>query len=124
MAHRVILLVFMAELLTALGEVWFKKASNTLEPPHLKSLASYLRYVGSLFAGPWVWLGLGAMGVGLVVWLAAIAQADLSWAYPLSSIQYVFVLLIARLWLGERIDRMRLIGTLLICAGIIITAQS
>ena len=124
MVRRVLFLVFVAELLSALGEIWLKKAANALEPPHFKGLAPYLRYVVRLFAVPWVWLGLGAMGMGLVGWLAALAQADLSWVYPLSSMQYVLVLVIARLWLGERIDRMKLIGTLLLCAGILITAQS
>ena len=124
MVRRVLLFIFVAELLSALGEICLKKSANALEPPHLKGLASYLRYLANLLAVPWVWLGLGAMGLGLVVWLTALAQADLSWAYPLSSMQYVLVLVIARLWLGERIDRMRLLGTLLLCAGIFITARS
>jgi uncharacterized membrane protein len=58
------------------------------------------------------------------LWLIALAQGDLSLVFPIGSIQYIFVLFSAHIFLNEKIDRMKLIGTFLVVAGIILITIS
>ena len=62
--------------------------------------------------------------MGVVLWLVALAQNNLSLMYPLGSMQYLLTLLAARIFLGEKIDRPKLAGTFLVVSGIILIATS
>jgi uncharacterized membrane protein len=64
------------------------------------------------------------MGLGLAVWIIALAQGDLSIVFCLGSMQYVLILFGAHFFLGEKIDRMKLMGTLLVAFGIILITLS
>ena len=64
------------------------------------------------------------MAIGLVVWLLAIAQGNLSLVFPIGSLQYILILFLAHKFLGEKIDRMKLIGTLFVMAGIVLMSVS
>ena len=121
---KIILIVLITELFGATGQILFKRASNSLHAPHLKDLQSYAGFLGEILAKPQIWIGLFLMTIGLVAWLAAISQADLSLVYPLGSIYYILVLFMARIFLGEKLDRIRLLGTLLIMVGIAVISAS
>ena len=124
MILKLLLLVLLAEVWATAGQVLFKKSTNTLQTPDLKNWDSYARFVRKVLGIPGIWLGLGAMALGLVVWLVALAQNDLSLVFPIGSLQYILILIAARLFLGEKIDRMKLAGTLLIVAGIVLITLS
>ena len=121
---KVLFLILFAETWNTLGQVLFKKATNRLDRPHLRDLRSYLDFVRAILGMPAIWFGLGSMVLGLVVWLIALAQTDLSIAFPIGSLQYLLILIAARLFLGERIDGMKLVGNLLVVTGIIFIAAS
>lgn len=121
---KVLWLVLLAEIWNTAGQILFKKSANALEAPHLKNLQSYLSFLKSVFSMPAIWLGLGAMGLGLWFWLRALAQSDLSVVFPLGSVQYILTLAAAGLFLGEKMDRLKIAGTLLVTAGIVLIALS
>jgi undecaprenyl phosphate-alpha-L-ara4N flippase subunit ArnE len=73
---------------------------------------------------PAILLGLFCLAVGLIFWIAALSQAALSIVFVLGSMQYILILIASRFFLGEKIDRMRLLGTLFIAAGITLVALS
>lgn len=116
---QAILLVVVSESCTMVGQILYKKGTNQLEPPSLKNQGSYLRFFWAILQLPGIWLGLFCMGVGLVVWLIALSKFDLSLVFPVSSMQYILALIGSRIFLREKIDRMKLLGTLLITGGII-----
>jgi uncharacterized membrane protein len=64
------------------------------------------------------------MGLGLVSWIFALAQGDLSLVFSLGSLQYVLILFGAHIFLGEKIDRMKFLGTFLVVFGIILITMS
>jgi len=76
-----------------------------------------LEYVTMLFQ-PWVTLGV----LLLVVWqlsrMALLSWADLSYVLPVTSIGYVVVALIGRVFLDESISPTRWAGILLIMGGV------
>ena len=58
------------------------------------------------------------LAVGLLLWIQLLNRIDVSLAYPLLSINYVVVLLCARLVFEERIPSYRWVGVFAIIAGI------
>jgi undecaprenyl phosphate-alpha-L-ara4N flippase subunit ArnF len=74
----------------------------------------------------WLILGLGSYAVSMVFWLAAIAHLELSLAYPMLSLSYVLVYIVAVTlpFLHEELSWTRSIGILIVLAGVILIAQS
>ncbi|WP_460141836.1 4-amino-4-deoxy-L-arabinose-phosphoundecaprenol flippase subunit ArnE [Pseudomonas sp. S2_E01] len=103
-------LLLVACLLTCLGQVAQKCAVESWRGAS-KGLAFKLRT-------PWIWLALGAMGAGLLLWLLVLQRLEVSIAYPMLSLNFVLITLIARFVFDERIDRRHWLGVTLVIAGV------
>ena len=121
---KIILLVLLSEAITVIGQILFKKSTNNIGTYDLRNGSDRIRFLSKVLTRPHLWLGVLAMAIGLIVWLFAIAQGDLSLVFPIGSLQYILVLFLAHKFLGEKIDRMKLIGTLLVMAGIVLMSVS
>lgn len=121
---KIISLIFLAQVLDTVGQIFFKKGAVTFKSMNAENLGSYFRFAGNAFRLPEIWMGFALMAIGLLLWLIALTESDLSRAIPLSSIQYLLVMGGSRLFLGEKICREKLTGTLLIVVGIILIAIS
>ena len=62
--------------------------------------------------------GLAMYGVGAVLWLAVLSRAPLSMAYPLVSLGFVFVSVLAWTVLGESLPLLRVAGIACILLGV------
>ena len=71
-----------------------------------------------------VLLGLLCYGLGFMVWLIVLAKAEVSWAYPMISLGYVFTAILARMLLGETVTVTRMAGILVTCLGVLLIARS
>lgn len=67
--------------------------------------------------------GFVLYGLGAVVWLGVLSKWDVSKAYPLVGLGFVFTVLIGYL-LGEQVTAPRVIGVALICAGVFLVGRS
>ena len=121
---KIILLVLLSEAITVIGQILFKKSTNNIGTYNLRSGRDRIRFLSEIFTRPYLWVGILAMVIGLIVWLLAIAQGDLSLVFPIGSLQYILILFLAHKFLGEKIDRMKLAGTLLVMAGIVLMSVS
>jgi len=74
----------------------------------------------------WVGVGLACYGSSLLFWMSAIARLELSLAYPMLSLSYVLVYLVAVNWplLNEHASWPRTVGILIVVAGVILIARS
>ena len=77
-----------------------------------------------LTKSPPFWVGMVCYGGSLCVWLAALAKAPVSVAYPMLSLGYIVVAAAAVLWLGETLSPLKIIGIALICAGVALVSRS
>jgi drug/metabolite transporter (DMT)-like permease len=62
-------------------------------------------------------------GLGALVWLGVLSKWDVSKAYPLVGLGFVFTVAIGFL-IGEQVTISRVIGVVLICAGAFLVGQS
>ena len=71
-------------------------------------------------------LGLAAYGISMLLWMMALANYELSFAYPMLSISYILVYLGAVLLpqLNETVSVAKTIGIILIVIGVIFVTRS
>jgi multidrug transporter EmrE-like cation transporter len=70
------------------------------------------------------WTGMICYGASLCVWLAALAKAPVSTAYPMLSLGYVVVAVVSAGWLGETVGPAKIAGIALICLGVVLVTRS
>lgn len=73
---------------------------------------------------PFVVLGLFCYGLGFMVWLIVLAKAEVSYAYPMISLGYVFTAVLAWQLFGENVTAFRMVGILVTCLGVFLIARS
>lgn len=105
-----LLLVVIACLLTCLGQIAQKYAVESWRDGP-QGLAGKLRT-------PWIWLALLAMGAGLLVWLLVLQRLEVGIAYPMLSLNFVLITLVARFVFDEHIDRRHWLGVVLVIGGV------
>ena len=96
---------------------------NTLQQIFLKQSAVHasgefgIEWIAELGSSPWFLFAIIAEIVCFVLWLRVLAQTDLSKAFPLSAVSYVFVLASAWVLYSEPVSALQLGGSALIIAG-------
>ena len=71
-----------------------------------------------------VWAGISIYIISFVLWLVIIYRIDLSIAMPVGSASYIFIPILAVIFLHEHINLVRGLGILMIIFGIYFTSQS
>jgi multidrug transporter EmrE-like cation transporter len=78
----------------------------------------------AMVGSPLVWLGMCLYVGGALVWLVVLTRVEVSLAYPFVAIGFVLTMLLGWLLQGDSIGLMRISGTLLIAAGVVLVARS
>lgn len=86
------------------------------QPYSLKSLSGAV-------TNKYVIVGFLLYGLGAVVWLGVLSKWDVSKAYPLVGLGFVFTVGIGFL-AGEQLSVARVSGVFLICAGVFLVGKS
>ena len=67
---------------------------------------------------PWLILAVACLGAGLLLWLLVLQRLEVGVAYPMLSLNFVLVTLLASRLFGERIDGRHWFGVALIVGGV------
>jgi multidrug transporter EmrE-like cation transporter len=101
--------------LGALGQLFLKIASDSATGrEHLVNFYCALAMNYNL------WLGFICYGLSFLIWMRILALYDLSYARPMVGLGYIMTVILAIIFLGEKVTIMRWIGILLTVAGIIV----
>ena len=79
--------------------------------------------IGTLFR-PGILGGLALYGIGTLIWLRALAQIELSQAYPFVGLGFVMTAALGYVVFDEALGPTRLIGIALVIAGVILVGRS
>lgn len=71
----------------------------------------------------WLLLGFALYGLGAVLWLRVLAEWDVSKAYPLVGLGFILTAVVGW-WAGEQVGAFRLLGIVLIAAGVFCVGRS
>jgi drug/metabolite transporter (DMT)-like permease len=114
-----ILYILISVLFSTVGQLLLKSGMNTVGSVTL-SLNQLFPTLWRMAINPGVFFGLVIYGVGTIFWLAALSRAELSYAYPFASLSYVIMLAASWAMFDEKITLARIIGTVLICIGVLV----
>ena len=113
-----------AIILGAFGQIFMKEAMKLAGPfPGDASLPNiFLYFIYSLLSFK-MFLAAFSYGLSFILWLGVLSLADLSLIRPLMSFGYLITMLYG-FYAGENVTLERVVGTLLIVAGIFFVAKS
>lgn len=83
-----------------------------------------LRYAAGFLTDPWMISVVLAVLVAAACWIVALTTLELSRAYPLISGTFVLVVLLGALIFDESLTTAKVIGVLLIVAGLAVGSQA
>lgn len=125
LSSETFLIVAVALAANTAGSVLFKKGASRREKTnHTRAIPRLLSFARDMLSCRLIMLGLLFQGIAVIGWLAFISRAALSFAFPLSSISNVFILLASHYFLREHISPRRWGGVMLILGGIALIANS
>ncbi|WP_427183516.1 EamA family transporter [Bordetella bronchialis] len=80
-------------------------------------------FIAHLLSNPWVLSGIFATFLAGVSWMMALSKFELSYAYPFTGLVYVLVMLASFFLFGDSISTGKVVGTLVMIAGLIIVSR-
>jgi len=116
-------LILISVAMSAVAQIALKHGMSS--PVVQASLNSGIERVAPLIAtNPFIWAGLALYGAGALLWLGVLAQIDVSQAYPFVGLGFLLTMVLGIILLGESVSAMRLIGTLLVVAGVVLVSRT
>jgi len=76
------------------------------------------RILFAALSSPYILAGLACYAVSVVVWLLVLSRVEVSYAYPLLSIGYVFIAFAGWRFFDESLTFTRWAGIVMICLGV------
>ena len=116
------LYIFGTILFTVYGQIIIKwQVSNAGAFP--VDATGKMWFLLQMFLNPWILSAFLSGFLAALCWMAAMTKFELSHAYPFMSLSFVFVLILSGVFFHESITLPKLLGVMLIMAGIIVGAQ-
>ncbi len=102
-----------------LGQIFFKKGAMMIQgiPLGWEFLAAMISNYNFMF-------GLAFFGLGAITWVITLSKVELSFAFPMLSLNFVFTALYAWLYFGEILSTNRVVGISLVVLGVLAIAAS
>ena len=89
-----------------------------------EGLSEKIPFLFKLLFDPWILSGFFAAFVASFFWMAAMTKFDISYAYPFTSSAFILVFLLSVIIFHEPVSWQKIIGLILIVAGIVVTSRS
>ncbi|HVB28445.1 MAG TPA: EamA family transporter [Terriglobia bacterium] len=101
-----------------LGDLSLSRAMKTIGEVHHFNPLNLLRVIGRAFRIKWTWIGIALMAVAFFSLLALLSWANVSLVVPATAASYLVGALGAQFLLGERVNKERWVGVLIVCIGV------
>jgi len=118
MTIRYFILTVIVTFLLAIAQVLVKLGLNKLGGLNI-SVKTFFSDIIPIISSYYLWLGFLTIIVSSLLWMKVLSKVNLSIAYPLISLSYIFGLLAARYVFGETIPTIRWVGVGVIGIGIL-----
>ncbi len=118
-----IIAMFFSLLLSIVGQLLLKKGMNAVGTVSLLNR----RVVSTVFrmlTNPYIIVGGIVFVASLALWLIVLSKLDVSYAYPIVSINYVAIALASKLFFRETVSKLRWLSIFVICLGVVLVSLS
>jgi multidrug transporter EmrE-like cation transporter len=116
-------LILLGVLLNAIAQLLLKQGMLRIGSVGL-DLSTLSSVAPKIIASPFVWAGLICYAVSVAAWLVVLSRVDVSYAYPMVGLGYVFATAVAWVVFHENVSLMRVTGMLIICVGVYVIART
>jgi len=113
-------LIMLTVVMNTLGQFTIKTGIDRIGTVDLTNIRTIVKAFSS-------WIVLGGFAIYFVsalIWLSILSRVELSWAFPILSLSYVFTVLLSPVLLHESFSVQRLAGTLVICLGVFLVGRT
>jgi len=110
-------------LFTVYGQLIIKAQIGKFGELPLHTIDKIMFLIKVLF-DPWIFSGFLSAFIASFFWMAAMTKFDISYAYPFMSSAFVLVFILSVLLFQEPVTWQKILGLVLIVAGIIVTSRS
>lgn len=118
----ILLFIIVTDLCDTVSQLVLKSSINSLNI-YINSFINAIRFLLRLAAIPRVWIGLVFSTISLLLWLFVLSKTDLSLAYSLDSMRYVFITFASVVVLKEHVGKVRWLGIAAIVIGIMLVSH-
>jgi multidrug transporter EmrE-like cation transporter len=116
------LYILLTVLLTVYGQLIIKWRLAHLGALPDRPIDKVLFLVRAVFE-PYIFSGFVAAFLASLTWMAAVTKFEISYAYPFMSLAFVLVLIFSVVFFKETLTLPKVVGLVLIVAGIVIASQ-
>lgn len=88
------------------------------------TIENFWPIVSKIIVNPYIIAGMTCYVGSVGVWLMVLSRTEVSYAYPISSLGYVFTALAGYLLLNESMSLSRIAGILIIMCGVFLVTRS
>jgi drug/metabolite transporter (DMT)-like permease len=117
---RNLILIVATVIINTTGQFLVKTGVNRVGEVSLNDFQALMKALSS-------WLvvcGFVIYFLSALIWISILSKAELSWAFPILSLSYVFTAILSPVLLHESFSALRLIGTLVICLGVFLVYKT
>ena len=99
--------ILLSALLGAIGQIFYKYASNNLHD------------VSSFLLNPFLYIGIGFYGIGLIFMLKALRRGELTVIYPIMATSFIWVCFMSPFFFStDSMNPMKWVGIAIIVLGV------
>ncbi|MEW5758504.1 MAG: hypothetical protein AB1755_03415 [Candidatus Omnitrophota bacterium] len=117
MIVKIYIFIFLSAIVSAFAQVCFKNVADRFENV---GIHNQFQFYKQILLRKTTWLGFLFVFLDIFTWTVVLNFTELSFAFPFCSLNYIIVLGTSKFVLKEKVSLKRLLGTLLIMAGIIL----
>lgn len=115
-------LILLGVCLNALAQLLLKEGMSRIGY-FAFSLPNLLPISWQVITNPFVFMGLSCYVLSVVIWLLVLSRVPVSYAYPMLSLGYIINAIAAHYWFQEEINLSKIIGILVIIAGVYLLSR-
>lgn len=118
----IVSLIICTDIFDTVSQLSMKLAINHLDA-QVNTWKKAITFLFTLLRMRRLWISFIFSAASLSVWLFVLSKADLSLAYSIDSMRYVFITIASLIFLKERICPMRWLGIVSVVFGIIMVTR-
>ncbi len=119
----IFLLVIMTDIGESVAEVFMKKGLLNTGISAI-SMGNIREFISTNITSYLIWAGVFIYILSFLIWIIILSRIELSVAFPIGSTSYIFVPILAIIFLNERVGLLRWVGIIFIVAGIHFVSKS
>lgn len=118
------LLLYFDIFLGAVYQLMLKRGMNKEGVVDIRLNQPSFKKIIFMYLNPLILLGTIIYAISLILWVVILSKIDLSYAYPLASLNYPFVAFLSQVLFKEKVSRLRWLSIAIIVLGVILVSLS